>query len=450
MMNPDDSALPAKANLKPNLAFRDTLLEDEYLRFSYQTKRNAILGGLIVFTLSLIFQPTAQIMGLSPEELPAFQILRNFIWFPTLIGGIAGAVFLKSPKLLSSWMAILCVYSGIYLAVLVAANESLAFEHIAFFTLILLIVTYFFTGLMFRWAALIALCAHVSQFLAVLLVHSEDKKLLLNICATGAVCGVVGFSSYRFERASRKAYFGQRQLQEEYRHRLAAERDRIRWLETVTGFLRHELKNAMTGIGSSLDLAEQTAVDPQRTKYLGRAKRSLEFMRRFLRQVSEATSLETSLAEHEFETVDFSQLVDERIHDYRDEIANRSFVGNVEGDVRVYGNVDRLVQMLDKLVNNAVEHGDAAHPIEIIVKAEQRAAILRVRDVGDSLPTDLNRIFEPFVSQKLRHPQGNLGLGLYVARAIATRHGGKIQATRLTNPTGAELSIELPRMRSQK
>lgn len=440
MKKNDVDAASREAEQRFDLAFRDPELENAYLERIYRENRKWLLGTA-AFGVVLIF-------GFAPWDVPdlsaaqndTLRFIRVWIWGPGATVGLVLGLAVKKRRPFTTIGAIMQIYAGFCLGAAIYFCGAPTVEYILF---IILLFAYFMSGMPLRLTTMLAIMIYAIQA-GVAISSQGGQKGVSWAVGMGVICFLMTVAAYRFERISRQNFVAQRQLQAEYSHRLATERDRVRWLETIAGFLRHELKNSMTGIGSSLSLAERTAIDAEGSKYLERAQRSLAFMRRFLAQAAEATSMETALAEQEFESVNFSQLVEGRMRDYAEECPDRKFVIVAVPNLSVMGNADRLVQMLDKLVNNAVEHGAAEHPIEVALRVERRCIVLSVKDIGDALPEDIERIFEPFVSQKVRHGKGNLGLGLYVARAIAVRHGGTVRARRLQNPDGAELTVELP------
>jgi len=110
---------------------------------------------------------------------------------------------------------------------------------------------------------------------------------------------------------------------------------------------------------------------------------------------------------------------------------------------RVRGDADRLIELLQRLLENALQHCGAAAP-RVHISAEKMAAEWRfaVRDNGIGIPAaDLERIFRPFERSSRQHP--GAGMGLAIARAIVERHGGKIWAES-TADGGATIYFTLP------
>lgn len=96
---------------------------------------------------------------------------------------------------------------------------------------------------------------------------------------------------------------------------------------------------------------------------------------------------------------------------------------------RIWGNPDRLSNVLENLILNAVRHRGTAAP-RVHVRAEQREQewIFAVRDNGPGIEAaQLQRIFKPFERLRGKESPG-AGLGLAIAREVVERHGGKIWA----------------------
>jgi len=99
------------------------------------------------------------------------------------------------------------------------------------------------------------------------------------------------------------------------------------------------------------------------------------------------------------------------------------------GDLpRVTGDPDRLMQLFDNLLRNALQHRGEPDPrIQVSASRQDAEWIFAVRDNGPGIQAeDLERIFRPF--ERLKRNQGGAGLGLAICREIVAGHGGRIWA----------------------
>ena len=104
--------------------------------------------------------------------------------------------------------------------------------------------------------------------------------------------------------------------------------------------------------------------------------------------------------------------------------------------VRAVVDADRLAQIVDNLVANAVVHG--ASPIQVATRQVGDEAELTVRDAGPGVPPDLrDRLFERFAT---RAGHGT-GLGLYIVQELARAMGGEVTYL----PAENAFSVRLPR-----
>jgi signal transduction histidine kinase len=222
----------------------------------------------------------------------------------------------------------------------------------------------------------------------------------------------------------------------------AGRRRRIRWLEGFARFLRHELKNQLIGVRTSLDLLERR---PDPALYVHRARRSVQVMQRLLAAASEATSIESALADDVLEPLDLAAAVRERVQEFAEMHPDRRFEVLRADAVTAQASATRVIQLLDKLLGNAVEHGDPAGTIGVAVGLETGEAVLRVENSGVPLPEDSERLFDPFTSGA-GGPRSaeSLGIGLYVARTIARHHGASLEGRRRHDGSGAVFELRFP------
>jgi signal transduction histidine kinase/ActR/RegA family two-component response regulator len=114
----------------------------------------------------------------------------------------------------------------------------------------------------------------------------------------------------------------------------------------------------------------------------------------------------------------------------------------------VYADPDRMTQVIDNLLDNAVKYTPSDGRIRVSVASEAEYAILRVEDAGAGIaPEFLPRVFDPFLQgeQKLDRPMGGLGIGLTLARRLTELHGGTIDAYSAGTGQGSTFIVRLPR-----
>ncbi|QOQ75756.1 GAF domain-containing sensor histidine kinase [Pseudomonas poae] len=100
------------------------------------------------------------------------------------------------------------------------------------------------------------------------------------------------------------------------------------------------------------------------------------------------------------------------------------------GDLRgVYGDRDRLAQLLSNLVANAIHHGSHDGPVEVTARVEDDQFTLTVKNPGQIDELALPRLFQPYSRPVKDTPQAGLGLGLYIVKQIADAHGGQLEVS---------------------
>jgi signal transduction histidine kinase len=111
----------------------------------------------------------------------------------------------------------------------------------------------------------------------------------------------------------------------------------------------------------------------------------------------------------------------------------------------IAGDTDRLIQLVLGLVENAIRHSPASGTVTIGASVVGGFATIWVDDEGPGVPlSERERIFEPFyrgAGQPRSH--GGAGLGLAIARSIATAHNGTIAAETAVGG-GARMIVRIP------
>jgi signal transduction histidine kinase len=112
----------------------------------------------------------------------------------------------------------------------------------------------------------------------------------------------------------------------------------------------------------------------------------------------------------------------------------------------VYGDPDRISQMIINLTSNAIKFTNELGQIEIFAQADKDYAAISIKDTGEGIPPELlPHIFEKFRqgdSSSKRRRSGT-GLGLALVKTLAELHGGRI-SVRSELSKGTQFTIYLP------
>ena len=100
---------------------------------------------------------------------------------------------------------------------------------------------------------------------------------------------------------------------------------------------------------------------------------------------------------------------------------------DLDGDVpNVWGDRDRLLQVFQNLIGNAIKFTDAGGRITVSAASTEHEVVFQVADTGCGIaPMDLPRVFDRFWQATSAGSQG-AGLGLQITKGIVETHGGRI------------------------
>ncbi len=127
---------------------------------------------------------------------------------------------------------------------------------------------------------------------------------------------------------------------------------------------------------------------------------------------------------------------------------NIRFVDYTLSSPFVQGDPEELRSAINNLLENAVKYSPSKIAITVEILDEASDLLVRVTDKGQGIPQgELKRIFRRFyrVNERLRQRVKGTGLGLFIVRGIARRHGGSAYATSEGEGRGATVTLRLPR-----
>lgn len=206
------------------------------------------------------------------------------------------------------------------------------------------------------------------------------------------------------------------------------ERLRAEWSSVVA----HDLRQPLGTVLLHARLLGHLADDPRVRLHVERIGTAVQRLNRMVDDLMDLSRLDARRLELVRRSVDVAALVRASVERMSLEAPDRAFDVRVGGEIPpVQADPDRVAQVMENLLTNAVKYGTGGTPIVVAVERDCSDVAVAVTNDGKPLaPDELTHLFERFqrtTSAKLQGIRGT-GLGLYITRSLVEAHGGHIAA----------------------
>ncbi|RDE25238.1 hypothetical protein DV711_06720 [Motiliproteus coralliicola] len=196
------------------------------------------------------------------------------------------------------------------------------------------------------------------------------------------------------------------------------------FLERMPRTLRHELSNPLNTISTSLELLEteiDQPLDARQQRLVASARRGVSKLEQTIQSITEAVSLEDALNAEAVSSVALTTLLQRYVERCRIDFPQQPFELELpQTDVMLRANEYRLEQLLDKLVDNALDFNLEAAPIRLQLSLDPQGLMLQISNRATPIDDQqAAQLFELFCSERRQTSGSHLGLGLYVVKLIA-------------------------------
>lgn len=221
--------------------------------------------------------------------------------------------------------------------------------------------------------------------------------------------------------------------------------------EKMADNLEHEMRTPLASASASLkNLAKEIGDQPEHIQsYVNWALRDIKRMEDLLSAIRDATSLKSALDQGFKERFNLSEALGVWLnHSWRQAFSEVEFQTALpDEDTYIIADPDKIRQMLDKLMENAVAFHKKGTAVKLQMVSGRGYHTIQVINRGPLIPEDqLEEIFNSMVSvRQQQDSKPHLGLGLFIVRTIAQHHGGSVTAKNIGGEKqGVCFSVRLP------
>lgn len=221
------------------------------------------------------------------------------------------------------------------------------------------------------------------------------------------------------------------------------EQNRREFLANVS----HELRTPISYMkGFSEGLAEGLI---EKEKYISIMQKETSRLERLVNDLLDLAQLEGDSYPMKSSPIPFAQVIIDVLERFELQCKEKNIqlVYELDEEIIVYGDSDRLEQVVMNVLQNAYQYSLNGNPIEIRLFEKGEKAVLQIKDYGEGIPSeDLPKVTERFyrVNKARTRKDGGTGLGLAIVYQIVKKHHGDIFIESEWGK-GTLVTIELPK-----
>jgi two-component system sensor histidine kinase ChvG len=225
--------------------------------------------------------------------------------------------------------------------------------------------------------------------------------------------------------------------------------EHLQFTESFAADVSHEFKNPLAAIRTATEMALEVDDPAERGRFLGMIQHDVARMERLLNEAREISRIDARIDEEELERVSLDELLKGVVEAFRLRRGNRGPAFDLtvtDHGVEVMASADRLTQVVENLLANAVSFSPADGTVTVTLRTDHGEAVVEVADEGPGIPAEhTERIFSRFFSYRPDQPGdgGHSGLGLSIVKAVVEAYQGHVTVGERTGG-GATLIVRLP------
>lgn len=215
--------------------------------------------------------------------------------------------------------------------------------------------------------------------------------------------------------------------------------------QNFTMAVTHELKTPIAVARLNLEtLLKRNLDEEKRRKLIAMTLEETARLNFLTNNILISSQLEGNNHKINKEDLDLSDLLTDRVEEFRKRFPDRSFREAIEEDADIYGDPLLLQILINNLIENAIKYSPKEGPISVTLNKLPQSIVVSVTDEGPGIPEEeKKKIFTKFYrigNEATRKKQGT-GLGLYLCDKIAKDHNADISVTN-HEPNGSTFAVK--------
>ena len=209
------------------------------------------------------------------------------------------------------------------------------------------------------------------------------------------------------------------------------ERRSKQFLKNTISDISHQLKTPLAALNIYNGLLQGEAVDvPEIQEFTSLSEKELDRINTLVQNLLKITKLDAGSIVLEKKPEDVAEMMNnvELRFSYRAEQEQKKLVLFGEEDIFLSCDRDWILEAVDNIVKNAMDHTKSGDTIEIKWRKSASIVQIQIKDNGSGIhPEDLHHIFKRFYRSRFSKDQQGIGLGLPLAKMIIEAHNGTIE-----------------------
>ena len=206
--------------------------------------------------------------------------------------------------------------------------------------------------------------------------------------------------------------------------------NRMDAIENFAADVAHEIKNPLTSLKNAVEVSNNTRDKKQINKLSKIINQDIQRLDRLVTDISNASRLDAELSREGMKKINIMKILEETANFYNRKKKKILFNFIKDANYSIYGNEERLSQVFNNLIDNALSFNKNNKKIEIFLKSNKNNVFVEINDYGLGIHVNnFNKIFERFYTER---PTGekfgqHSGLGFSIVKQILDVHKGLIK-----------------------